>query len=253
MLGHTHRAGTSGGSLFVEHFRHVGRHDDQRSTSVNSRSGVLQLQLFLSERDRLELELPVSLSSDGMVLDLSAVCRIIHTTESGLSSVFLRLAQSERKHGLVEELLVEHVVEGGNNVVDGDGVVCQSKDTVEFTKGKSESRLFGGFGKVLVLDGKVTDDDSVLRDETFEGTGSVSNGKLGSVGLVGGGSGRVVFRVQLGVSSDLVPLRSVTYGTETGFRIGSGRGVLTKQAMDEHEVPGTQRLDDPVSRTTLNS
>ena len=35
--------------------------------------------------------------------------------------------------------------------------------------------------------------------------------------------------------------------------IGEGEGGLTKQAIEVHSVEGTQRLDDPVSRTTLNS
>jgi len=30
-------------------------------------------------------------------------------------------------------------------------------------------------------------------------------------------------------------------------------GGLTKQAMEVHLAPGTQRLEDPVSRTTLKS
>lgn len=183
--------------LLVEHLSDIGWHDDKRRSSVNSGTGVLEFELLLAKADRFKLKLPVSLSSDWVVVELASVGRLVDTTESGLSSILLGRSESETKDGLIEELLVEHVVEWRDNVVDRDGIVGETKDTVELTKGKSESWLFGCLGKVLVFDGKITDDDSVLRDKALERSRSVSNGKVSSVGLVGGRSGRVVLGVKL--------------------------------------------------------
>jgi hypothetical protein len=46
-----------------------------------------------------------------------------------------------------------------------------------------------------VLDGEITNDDSVLGNVTLEGTGSVSDGEFGTVGLVGRGLRVVVLAV----------------------------------------------------------
>lgn len=82
-------------------------------------------------------------------------------------------------------------------MVDRDGVVGETEDTVKLAKGKRESGLLGGLGKVLVLDGEIADNDGVLRDKALERAGAVSDGKLGAVGLVRGRGGRVVLGVQL--------------------------------------------------------
>jgi hypothetical protein len=55
-------------------------------------------------------------------------------------------------------------------VVDRNGVVCETEDTIEFTESKCESWLFGGFSKVLVLDCKIADGDGILRDVSLERT-----------------------------------------------------------------------------------
>jgi hypothetical protein len=109
--------------LLVEHLGDISGHDDQRSSGIDSSSSVLQLELLLSETNLLQLDLPVSLSPDGNVLDLASVGILVNTTKDGLSSILFAGSESEREYGLIEQLLVKHVVEGGYNVVDRDGVV----------------------------------------------------------------------------------------------------------------------------------
>lgn len=227
-------------SLLIEHLGDIRGHDNQRSTSVDSSTGVLEIELLLAETDLLKLDLPVSLPPDGDILELTAVGGIVDTTKDGLTSVGLARPETEGEDRLVKQVLSEHVVEWRDDVVDRDSIVGETQDTVKLAKGESESGLLGRLGKVLVLDRKITDGDGVLRDEALERSRAVSDGKVGSVGFVGGRLGRVVFGVKLYLSCSP--------------NIESPREVqLTKQAIEVHLTDGTQRLDDPVSRTTLNS
>jgi hypothetical protein len=82
-------------------------------------------------------------------------------------------------------------------VVNRDSVITETEDTVKLAKGESESGLLGSLGELLLLDSKVTNDDSVRGDETLERTGSVVDGELCSVGLVGRRGGRIVLGVEL--------------------------------------------------------
>jgi hypothetical protein len=109
--------------LLVEHLGNVGGHDDQRRSGVDGRAGALQLELLVAKANLLKLDLPVTLTADGHILDLASVGRLVDTAKDGVASVLLGRAEAEGEDGLVEETLVEHVVEGGHDVVDRDGVV----------------------------------------------------------------------------------------------------------------------------------
>ena len=64
------------------------------------------------------------------------------------------------------------------------------------SKGKCKTRLLGGFGKVLFLDGEVTNGQGILRDIALERARAILNGKGSSIGLVCRGSFCVVLCVQ---------------------------------------------------------
>lgn len=168
-------------SLLVQHLGNVRRGHDQARSSVNGGTRVLELELFVAKRNSLELDLPVALAPDGHVLDLASVRRVVDTAKHGLASILFRGAETEGEDGLVDQLLVDHIVERRDNVVDTavssiandnsrDGVVAETEDTVKFAKRKGKSGLLGSLCKVLVFDGEVADRDDVTRDEALEGT-----------------------------------------------------------------------------------
>lgn len=154
--------------LLVKQLRNVRWHDDKTRSSVDRSACVLQLQLLLAKRDRLKLDLPVPLPPHGDVADFASVRILVDPTKHRLPPILLRAAETEREHRLVEKTLSEHVVKGRDDVVDRDGVIAHTEDTVELAESKGESWLLSGLGKVLLLDGQVTDGDGVLGDEAFE-------------------------------------------------------------------------------------
>lgn len=190
-----------GSSLFVQHLGDIRGHNNQRRSSVNSSTSVLELELFVSKSNRLKLNLPVSLPPDGNVLQLASVCALINSAEDSFASILLRATETEREDGLIEQVLREHVVEGRDNVVDRDGVVTETEDTVKLAESESKSGLFGRLGKVLVLDCNVADGHGIARDKALERAGTVSDGKLCAVRLVGGRGGGVKLGVELKVSA----------------------------------------------------
>jgi hypothetical protein len=114
-------------------------------------------------------------------------------------------------------------------VVDRDGVIGQTQDTIEATEGESQTGLLGSLGKVLALDLEVTDLDIIVGDETRQAAGSVVDLELTAVLLVGGRGRRVVLGVEVagdaaallgrnpevgaaGVEDDLEALGRVTDG-----------------------------------------
>ena len=53
-------------------------------------------------------------------------------------------------------------------MVDRDGIVSQSEDTVKLAEREREPGLLGRLGKVLILDDKITDGDSVPGNEALK-------------------------------------------------------------------------------------
>jgi hypothetical protein len=88
------------------------------------------------------------------------------------------------------------MIKGRNSVLDRDGVIAKTKDTIEACKSKSESRFLDRFGKTLVLDINTADAKSIMTNETFQGTSTILNGKLGAVLDKCVGFGRVITTVK---------------------------------------------------------
>jgi hypothetical protein len=184
-------------SLLVQQLGDVAGHDDQTGTGIDRSAGPLQLELFLAKRDLLQLDLPVSLPPERDVIHLALKRVLVDASKNALATVLFRRSEPEGEDGLVQQLLVDHVVERRGDLVDGDVVVRQSEDTVKLAKGESETGFLGGLSEQLVLDDQVGDTEVVTRDETFNATGSVLDGELGPVRLVRLGGGRVVLGVKL--------------------------------------------------------
>lgn len=82
-------------------------------------------------------------------------------------------------------------------MVDRDGVVTKTQNTVKATKGEGQARLVGGLGEVLILDGNVANRYSVAGNEALKTTRAVLDRKRTAVLLVCRGRGRVILVVQV--------------------------------------------------------
>ena len=170
----------------------------QGPTSVNGSAGVLELKLVVTQRHLLELDFPIGLPADRDVVDLASIRTVINAAEDGLAAVFFRGAEAERKHRRIDELLGNHLVEGRDNMVDGDGVVRETKNAIEpgvralvrecvkplrhlLAERKGKARLLRRLSEVLRLDGDITDPQRVLRHEALHGARAVLDGELRAI------------------------------------------------------------------------
>lgn len=170
----------------LQKLSHGGGQSNERSTSVKDDTGVLHLSDVLAKGKGVELNLPVSLAAEGNIDQLACVVALVHTTEGGLGVITLlvAVAQVESKLGLIQESLVDHVVEGRNHLVDRDGVVSQTQDTIETAESKGQARLAGSLSKVLLGNLQVADRHGILGDETAQAARSILDRELGAVLLV---------------------------------------------------------------------
>lgn len=95
-------------------------------------------------------------------------------------------------------------------MVDRDGVVAETQDTVEsmeqklvcytherdtsylLAESKCKTRLLGSLCKVLTFDGYVTNCEDLVRNVTLHGASAVLDREFGSIGFVRVGSGSIV-------------------------------------------------------------
>lgn len=93
-------------------------------------------------------------------------------------------------------LLVAEFIEWWRDVIDGNRIITKSENTIKTTKSKSQTRLFGGFGKELVFDLHAGKLEGVRADETGKTATAISNFEFSAVSLVCRRRRRVVFGVQ---------------------------------------------------------
>lgn len=184
-----------GANLLVEHLGVGSGEDVEGSAGVEDGTSVLQLGSVVTDRDGQKVNLPVSLAAERDVLDLALVVGLVDTTEDDLA-LTLGVGQVEGEDGLVDELLLNHTVEGRHDVLNGNGVIAQTQNTVEAAEQEGQARLAGSLGEILVLDLKVADGDDIVGDETLQAARAVVDLEAGAVLLVGRGLLGVVRRVQ---------------------------------------------------------
>lgn len=185
-----------GADLLVEELSESGWEGVEGGSGVQDDAGVLEVGPDVAEGDGVEVDFPVGLAAEGNVRQLSAVVGLVDTAEDGLR-LGLIVCEVEGKDFLVEEALVNHAVEGRDDLVDGDGVKAETQDTVETAEGESKSGLLNGLAKELVLDDEVTDGELVLGDVATDAAGAVLDGELGTVLLVRARLARVVLAVKV--------------------------------------------------------
>ena len=100
-------------------------------TGVNDSASVLELKHFAVKGDLLQFNFPEGLSAHRGIHKLALEGGLVNTTESNLSSVFLRLSHTESEHWLVKETFVHKVIKWRDDLADGNGIITKAKDTVE--------------------------------------------------------------------------------------------------------------------------
>jgi hypothetical protein len=187
-----------GANLLVQELGKIGGQGNQGCTSVQNDTSVLELSSLVAERDGVQVDLPVCLAAQGNLGNFSSVVVLVNSAKDNLGRLIAILAREvEGKDGLVDEALVDHLVEGRDDAVDGQSVEAHAQNTVETAESKGKTGLAGGLGKVLTLDLEVTNGESVLGDETLHATGAVADLEVGAVLLVRGRSGRIILLVQV--------------------------------------------------------
>ena len=106
------------------------------------------------------------------------------------------VAQVEGKHGLVNQALVDQAVEGWDDLVDRDGIVSETQDTVEPAEGESKTGLLSSLSEELVLDLEITNGYGILGDEPAQAARAVLDRKGGAVLGEGGRRRGLVLGVQ---------------------------------------------------------
>lgn len=152
----------------IQKLGHGRRQGDKRCTSVEDDTGVIHLGTVFAKGDSIKINFPVSLAAEGNRGHLAGVVALVDAAKGRhrVVSVLVGIAQIERKDGLIQQVLVEHVVERWDDLVDGDRVISQTQNTVKAAKGKSKTWLARGLREVLVVDFQVANLELVLRNES---------------------------------------------------------------------------------------
>jgi len=178
-----------GAQFLVQGVDFLGGADDERGSGIAdglAAFGSAPVEAGSSEGNVVKLELPVGLSGKRGIGWGSGEFGSIDGAESQFSSGcgIGVLREPEGEDRLVDEALVDQIVPDWGNVVNRFRVVSKSKNSVEFGDNKGDSRFSGGFGKVLVADLKSSNVNGVLADETSQGSSSVLDREVGSIGHI---------------------------------------------------------------------
>lgn len=153
-----------GTHLLVQEISKSAGESNERSTSVKNGTGRLELGSLVAKGDGIKVNLPVCLAAERDLGHGTSVVILVDSTEDGLrlGALVVGVAEVEGKDWLVKETLLNRRVERRRDLVNTDGVVTKTEDTVEAAKGKGKAGLRGGLTEELVLDLEVTNLDSVL-------------------------------------------------------------------------------------------
>ena len=188
-----------GTDFLVEQLSESGGQSDERGTSVEDGAGLVDLGGLVAEGDGVEVDFPVCLPAQRDLDHVAVVVILVHATEDALRlrALVIGIGEVEGEDGLVDQTLVDHVVERWDDLVDGDGVVSETHDTVKAAEGKRKARLRGCLSEVLVFDGEIANAHGVLADISLQFARSVPDGEIGAILLVGARLAVVVLAVEI--------------------------------------------------------
>lgn len=112
----------------LQEFSKSGWESDEGSTSVEDDTSVIKFRSVFAKGDGVELNLPVGLATKRDSSHLASVVVLADTTESSnrVIAILIGVTKVEGKNGLIQQALVKHVVEWGDDLVDRDGVIAET-------------------------------------------------------------------------------------------------------------------------------
>jgi hypothetical protein len=113
---------------------------------------------------------------------------LVHTTEiDDTSDWVVRVSvQPETEQILFEQAVFVTELKWWKHIVDSNGLVGKTENTVEFSGDESDTRFLGGFAKSGLRYGNAAEADGIDTVEAPELAGSVSQEKFGFIVLPGG-------------------------------------------------------------------
>lgn len=189
-----------GTHLLVEELGKGGWECDEGRSGVKYNTSVVKFSSGIAESNGVKINLPVSLTPKWDVGHLAGVVVLVDATKGDLRDILLTVGSVTKVEGedwLIKESLINHVVEGRDDLVDGNGIITKTHNSVESAKGKGESWLLCGLREVLVLDLQVADGDGVLGNVAAETARAIADLEVGTVLLVGRGRGSIVLGVKV--------------------------------------------------------
>jgi len=149
-----------GTDLLIQEFCNGGWHGEKRSASVEN-SAHVHFGSVTTKGDGFQSNFPVGLAANGEVGNLASVVGRVGAIKNSLG-LGSGVSKVKSKDWLIEQTLPDHGIEWRLNLVDGNGVITETQDSVKAAKGKCESRLVCDFGKQLILEGQIPNSKSIL-------------------------------------------------------------------------------------------
>mmetsp|Transcript_65429 Transcript_65429/g.202881 ORF Transcript_65429/g.202881 Transcript_65429/m.202881 type:complete len:360 (-) Transcript_65429:213-1292(-) len=148
----------------------------------------------------VQADLPVGLAGKGHVHELARVVALVDAAKDELALLRGVLLEVEGEDGLVDELLVDHGLEGRGDLVLRDALEAEAEEAVKLARGEGEVQGPEGdlahLREGLTLHVDAAHRDSVLAENALDRPGAVLDLVLAAVLLVRLGLGSVVARVQ---------------------------------------------------------
>ncbi len=152
-----------GTNFLVEKLSESRGESDQGSSGIKYDTSVFKLSGGITQGNGVKVNLPISLASQWNGGQLSGIVRMVDTTKDDLGLLtIVGVTKIESKNWLVKETLINHVVEWRWDLVDRDGIISETQNTVKAAKSERKAWLFGGFGEDLILDLEVANSQNVL-------------------------------------------------------------------------------------------
>jgi len=173
-----------GADQFVDTFDLGARSDQHRRSRVGDGLEFGRYRLTVDD-DRVDFELPISLTSDGDVGEFADVMVGVRTAQGHLAALFTALSTAVSVHPKSENrfgafAVLNQTSERRGDIFDRDAIVAQTHDTVEFGVDESGAGFGAAFGETLIVDANAaffaTEANFVRLDDAFHRAGAVTNG-----------------------------------------------------------------------------
>lgn len=171
-------------NLLVQQVGQRAGENVQGSAGVKDGASAIEIGNFVTKSNRIDVDLPVSFAAEGNVLNLAGIVGLVNTTK-GHCATLVAAAEIEGEDRLVQELLVNHVVKRRDNLIDRNGVIAETKDSIKSAEGESQAGFLSCLSKVLILDFQVTNGHDIVGDKTRQAARAVPDLEARAILLVG--------------------------------------------------------------------